>query len=162
MCPSESDFAPMPRAPLVFALGTLVLSALATAQTGHPTNQTPPTRTEFVFHVYVDPLFGDNVEATARNPVATVTPGRLRPLDLHQDPGELPADPHPIAGVLQHAPFAFKTLTGASGAIAYARQFLPVNVTPHAFWTNQVTFDPPVGTLTFAIRHVVIHCLPGL
>jgi hypothetical protein len=145
------------------AVGTATSAAVAQTST-HPANQIPPTRREFVFHVKVDPMFGDNAQATLLNPQdvpTTLSP--LRPLSVHMDPGDA-SDPHPVAGVLQHAPYAFRTLTGGNGAIAYAQRFLPnpTSTPPQVFWSNTFTFDAPYGITTFYIRQVVIHCLPGL
>lgn len=106
--------------------------------------QTPPTRFDFAYYIYVDPLFGDNAAATANNP-AVGSP--VPPLGVHTEVGS----PQPIGGVLQHAPFPFRTLTGPQGAIAYANLFL----TP----LYQVT---PIPGYTATIRYVVIQCLPGL
>ncbi len=110
-----------------------------------------------MYHVYVDPLFGDDGRATADNPPAvqpTPPAWRVLPLGLHPDVGE-PADPHPISGVLQHAPFSFRTLTSAMN---YARLFLPT-ANAGVRW-SQAIYTTPGKTVW--IRHVVIHCLPGV
>jgi hypothetical protein len=111
----------------------------------------------------VDPLHGDNNHALARNPVSGApSPGRPRALSLHPDFGEA-LDPHPISGVLQHAPFPFRTLTEAGapgqGAIAYARQFVRAS-NGGQMWSNFI--NTATNPKTVYISHVVIHCLPGL
>ncbi len=108
-----------------------------------------------MFHVWVDPLFGDNARAVAQNPQIN-GPG-LWPLDIHPEmPSSQNGNVKPITGVLQHAPFPFQTLTGASGAMAYADGLFLTSGTParKSVWTNSRTNR----TLT----HVVVHLLPGL
>ncbi|MBK9129937.1 MAG: hypothetical protein IPM13_19485 [Phycisphaerales bacterium] len=121
-------------------------------------NQDPPDRTEYVWHIYVDPLFGDDTRALADNPPN----GNVLPLGIHPDGGE-PADARPIAGVLQHAPFAFRTV---KAAMSYALQFVPAGISMGNLWSRVVSFPRsppqlPIDVL-MTIRHVVIHCLPGL
>ena len=126
---------------MVALLGGLIGATPVGAQT----QQTLPTRDEYVFHVNVDPLRGDDVLASTQNPPLVATPtSPLTPLSLHPDLGD-PSDLLPIAGVLQQAPFSFKTLTAA---VAYGRQF--------------VGFTKVFGPRRLRIRHVLIHCLPGL
>ncbi|MCC6672279.1 MAG: hypothetical protein IT458_14550 [Planctomycetes bacterium] len=112
-----------------------------------------PPRRYYVFHVYVDPMYGDDVEATASNPkTATGTPVGRRPLDLHPEAG----NPKPITGILQHAPFAFRTLTGLSGALAYLNsQFGPPPATPSQSWW----VHPDHGRV---VNRALIHLMPGL
>src|SRR5690606_26358618 len=55
-----------------------------------------------------------------------------------------------IKGYLQHAPYPFRTLTGPQGALAYVKR-------EFATYTTL-----PQKTLTPAVTHVVIHCMPGL
>ena len=111
----------------------------------------PPTRTTFVFYVYVDPIHGDNTRAFAANPRSAVIPGQL-PLDYHPEPASPPTS-WPIGGLLQHAPFHFKTLTGTNGALAWIDSLLLAGnqVLP---WTN------PAGGRS--VDWIVVHCLPGL
>jgi hypothetical protein len=77
-----------------------------------------------VFHVYVDPLFGDNALATQRNPKTNATPPSLKPLDQNPRPGYLVQGAcwWYASGVLQHAPYAFKTLTNSTGALEEVRR----------------------------------------
>ena len=128
-------------------------------------------RDEFVFHVYVDPIFGDDYMATIKNPgdpssadplLSTPTSGipasnpRLRPLDIHPDT----TVPKPITGYLQQAPYAFRTINSlvgpGYGALWYVKKlFASLKPTPPSLpWTN-----PTTGK---TVTHVVIHCLPGL
>jgi len=116
--------------------------------------QPPDPRADFVFHIYVDPLFGDNALALQFNPRnfgATdpiLDPNNLRPLDEHPS-----TDPtRQIEGYLQHAPYAFRTLTsppGEVGALEYIDALLPELPAKHPEHPRQVT-------------HVLVHCLPGL
>lgn len=119
-----------------------------------PVQQDPPDRQHFVFHVYVDPLFGDDALATAQNPTALPQ----QALQYHPEPGT----PQPIGGVLQQAPFAFRTLTAANGALAYVNQFLPIPNATGGMDFYTVDLDPGPGTHLVDIQHVVIHCLPGV
>ncbi|MBI5849951.1 MAG: hypothetical protein HZB39_02765 [Planctomycetes bacterium] len=69
-------------------------------------------RAQVTFHVYVNPINGDNAHAWAQNPHWTGGPS-------------VPFQSHPditsgIQGILQHAPYSFRTLSGAQGAVAYA------------------------------------------
>src|SRR5690606_37566773 len=108
----------------------------------------PPDRTEYALHVYVDPIFGDDTLATQFNPSVSPSAQQLRPLDEHPELG----DPKPITGYLQHAPFAFKTLTGPSGALAWAGT-IP--------WLGVPWEHPDPGERRW-VKWIVIHCLPGL
>lgn len=129
-------------------LGVTTLTSPAVAQ------GTPPIRNDFVFHVYVDPLFGDDALAMQFNPNGTDpqhTPPA--PLSVHphidNDPSSLTYGEHTITGFLQHAPYPFRTLSGGAsgnGALNYIATRiggLPTGTTPN-------------------ITNVVIHCLPGL
>ena len=101
-------------------------------------------------------MFGDNRLATDFNPRALNGPS-LPPLN---PANPRPLDPHPstdptrrIEGYLQHAPYAFRTLTTPAGtagfgALDYIDAILPVLPSEH----------PERGTVT----HVLVHCLPGL
>ena len=110
-------------------------------------------RSDFTFHVYVDPLYGDNTQAMQWNPGGAGAPGTgamapPSPLATHPyiDPVTSQAV---ITGVLQHAPYPFKTITGQFGALAYLDQILP-------------NLPAPIGTAGLSVEYVVIHCLPGL
>ncbi|MFO1054923.1 MAG: hypothetical protein U1F36_22105 [Planctomycetota bacterium] len=118
-----------------------------------------------MFHVYVDPLFGDNFAATWFNPgmqdwsKATSTsppPTNPFPLDRH------PEGPDPLTGLraiegrLQHAPYAFRTLRSpltqsnppVYGALDYVKAVFGSLPMQRA---DGITID-----------HVLVHCLPGL
>jgi hypothetical protein len=58
--------------------------------------------------------------------------------------------------VLQHAPYAFKTLTNSTGALAYIYSNFNFGLSGQAGlpWLN--------GTTGCQVTHIVIHCLPGL
>ncbi|MEZ5989071.1 MAG: hypothetical protein R3F30_08100 [Planctomycetota bacterium] len=94
------------------------------------------TRTRFVFHYYVDPIYGDDGEASARNPGSTSQP---LPLSQHSAPASIP-------GYLQHAPYSFRTVTAAISHITTNLGAIP--------WTNPDNSQ--------VVDKVVIHCLPGL
>ena len=138
-------------------VATILLAAGTDRLAAQWLDQDPPDRTEYVWHIYVDPLFGDDTRALADNPPN----GNVLPLGIHPDGGE-PADLRPIAGVLQHAPFAFRTL---KAAMSYALQFVPAGISMGNLWSRVVSF-PRSGQeailVLMTIRHVVIHCLPGL
>lgn len=91
-----------------FSLGSLLVVS-ATGRT-----QAPAPRTQFVYHVYVDPLFGDDLLARDWNPGS---PGRLPPLSRHPDTTS--STPQAISGLLHHAPYSFKTIS--VGALNYVR-----------------------------------------
>jgi hypothetical protein len=112
-----------------------------------------PPRTEYTFHVYVDPIFGDDVLAATRNPRPG---GTILPLDRHPDQNLIPASDladgfcnHYIGGVLSQAPVAFRTINAAA---LYAD--------PPSTPGSQSLLGFTNGPNT--IRWVVIHCLPGL
>ncbi|MBI5849648.1 MAG: hypothetical protein HZB39_01195 [Planctomycetes bacterium] len=90
-------------------------------------------RAQTTFHVYANPTHGDNAHAWARNPHWSGGPSM--PLQSHP---ELNSG---ILGVLQHAPYPFRTLSGADGAVAYAASILATQS---------------------SITHVMIQCGPGL
>lgn len=94
-----------------------------------------------VFHLDVDPIHGDDTLAMALNPRGT---GSFRPLQVH------PASPALIRGELQQAAYSFRTVTAA---IAWVNS-LASGGGPPLPWTNAATAQ--------TIRHVVIHCRPGL
>ena len=91
-----------------------------------------------IFQLKVDPRNGDDASAALYNPAAT---GPNKPLQNHQGAPAL------VTGELQHAPYSFRTVTAAVSWInSLGNPPLP--------WTN-----PDNGQV---IRHIVIHCLPGL
>ena len=114
-----------------------------------------PQRT---FHLYVDPIHGDDARAAGKDPGASGNLGQnphpsasgvgvSRPLQNH------PAGTGTIPGVLQHAPYAFRTVRAA---IAWFQGFPSGPSNQPLPWTNNQT-NPPQD-LAFA----VVHCLPGL
>lgn len=136
---------------------------------GTPPPQPLPARQQFLFHLYVDPVFGDDAEATRLNPTnlppAVIPPTHvsIRPLDLHPKPARFEPLPSPgqwvwdIAGVAQQAPYAFRTLTGNQGALQWVEANFPDSPSPgiERFpWAN-----PNNG---LQVTGVVIHLLPGL
>ncbi|MCA8975987.1 MAG: hypothetical protein KDC98_14790 [Planctomycetes bacterium] len=134
-----------------------------------------------MFHVYVDPIFGDDESAWELNPGNPLDstsaepnldgfcrwPNDHRPLPLDTrdqvNANNMPYWPtnpnYAMTGYLQHAPYSFRTLTGLHGAIEYVCTLFddPARVNPPAPllpWLN-----PQTG---MTVTHVVIHCLPGL
>lgn len=130
--------------------GLLIAFCLMASASPVPT-QGPQPRADFVFHVYVDPLFGDNLAASSFNPQDPAQfPAAIHALDLHPEPPI--SGVKRITGVLQHAPYAFRTLTSpvgqpGIGALDYIDALFPT--LPFVNGNAQVT-------------QVVIHCLPGL
>ncbi|MGE3878937.1 MAG: hypothetical protein AB7I19_07755 [Planctomycetota bacterium] len=126
----------------------------------------------------MDPLHGDDTLATqlnprtdldgtrpipwdtARMPLADYPPNLIIPAAQFPDPNLLSPPP----GVLQHAPYAFRTLTGgitggvntagSNGAIAYILRNFPSGPPASLPWTNQSTQR--------RVRWIIIHLLPGL
>jgi hypothetical protein len=106
-----------------------------------------PPRNDYVFHVYVDPIRGDDTRAFQNNPGGTFA--NQLPLDPHFDSANT------IRGLIQHAPYAFRTLTrtpmtGNTGALYYI-----ATVFGSIPWTNPA---PSAKRVSW----VVIHCLPGI
>lgn len=153
-----------------------LLLGLATASLGS-TWATAQQRTQFVFHVYVDPNFGDNQLAYELNPgnppdASISHPGSIdqslhsylrwplqtRPRPVASDTEMTAANPEfPLTGNLQHAPYSFRTLSGGFGAISYVNALFDDNAGaagPSLPWTNPDN--------QAQVTHVVIHCLPGL
>lgn len=104
-----------------------------------------PLSAQRTFHLYVDPIHGDDATALAANPTGATTPGAARPLQRH------PGAPLQILGELQHAPYPFRTVTAA---VAWVNS-LPLNTggTPLPY-TNPDTEE--------VVDAVIIHCMPGL
>ena len=147
-------------------LATVCLARTVDAQ-GAP-DQTPPTREDFLFHIYVDPMRGDNAQASLLNPLTTnVPPGPplpanypMRPLDYHPEPAYFDTLQNawvwPIGGYLQHAPYPFRTLTGQNGALAWINAWVEGG--------NPVVFpwDHPDTEVPRRVTGIVIHLMPGL
>ncbi len=109
---------------------SLSLSLIACSVPVRAQTQQAPTRTEFVFHLYVDPLYGDDAQATALNPS---TGGVMKPLSLHPGGAQFDSNTNShwwrISGYLQHAPHSFKTLSGAGGVLAWIDANYPLSPT---------------------------------
>ena len=124
---------------------------------GHAPAQSVGYRTHFIFHVWVDPLNGDDTLALSSNPVGGSNPGASN-LALSKHPVIDPNTGNPyIDGRIQHAPFAFQTVTKA---LEYVRTqfFLQGNQIPYRLpWKN-----PKPGDNAYWITAIVIHCLPGI
>lgn len=133
-------------------------------------------RTSFVFHIYVDPIYGDNGSAWEMNPGNPDVPslatfcrfgGIARPLPLAtrdsinaaNAPHTLGNDNYSLTGYLQHASYPFRTLTGDSGALAYIDAVFDDLGTPGAGDPILPWINPDNQA---QVTHVVIHCLPGL
>ncbi|MBK8099140.1 MAG: hypothetical protein IPK26_18690 [Planctomycetes bacterium] len=135
-----------------------------------------PERVDFVFHVYVDPLFGDDDHAFELNPgnpndldLATFrawpTVQRPRPLDRRGDfnpsnnPEVLANAAFAISGFLQHAPYSFRTLSGAHGALEYVYRVFD---DPNAPAGSPLLPYTSTRQGLRRVTHVVIQCMPGL
>ena len=111
-----------------------------------------------VFHVYVDPLYGDDGLASQWNPVgnsSTTQPNRPVAFSLHPQNW---SNQNPTGfwkkhqnSRIQHAPYPFKTL---NAAMRYIRAEFVNN--------NRVNYfkDPTTGQ--YRIKRVLVHCLPGI
>jgi len=100
-------------------------------------------RTDFIFHVYVDPIYGDDAAATNQNPGGAGTVAV--PLGQHPDVDPGPPLVRPLQGRLFQAPFAFRTVTAAVAYVAATFGNLP--------WSSPENFT---------VEKVVVHCLPGI
>ncbi|MCC6673332.1 MAG: hypothetical protein IT458_19895 [Planctomycetes bacterium] len=110
-------------------------------------------RTRFTFHLYVDPVYGDDAQAMTSNPTwdpSSGGPGFSRGLILQQHPSYTF---FPLDGRLQHAPFSFRTVGQALAWIDGLRQ----SSTPPA--RTPLPYHAGDG---FWVDYIVIHCLPGL
>ena len=136
---------------LLAVLGSLSMSAGLCAQQG----EFP--RDRFVFHIYVDPIYGEDSFAQLQNP--------LHPAPLVGDPpmGNRPLDVHPDQSVggkpgkLQQAPYAFKTVRAAI-------QWMTDNADPNSaeFFTVGPRWSGLGPASTDQVEHIIIHCLPGI
>ena len=133
--------------------------------------QPPPSgsRTQFVFHVYVDPIFGDDDLAWAQNPgnpndpttpVQILWPRPGKPLDTRTDINAQDTNPA-VTGYLQNAPYSFRTLSGRRGALHYVNMLFTEQF-QGTFQTRLPWQHPSSSPGLRAVDHVVIHCLPGL
>ncbi|MCB9872144.1 MAG: hypothetical protein H6837_19975, partial [Planctomycetes bacterium] len=127
-------------------------------------------RTDFTFHMFVDPLHGDDHAAYWGNPTTQSAqtwssgaggafPNAIPNLASNQWNAPLGAHPFtsstiplPIQGVLIQAPFPFKTITQGEGALAYIQQRI-LGTAPEL---------PIVTSGNNRITRIIIHCLPGL
>ncbi|MBK8975135.1 MAG: hypothetical protein IPM29_04370 [Planctomycetes bacterium] len=111
-------------------------------------------RTAFVFHVYVDPIYGDNPLATQFNPSNTAGPSNVPLLGRH--PHLDAQGVRRIQGLLQHAPYPFRTLTTPAGSGTALGAIDWIEQTIGALPRNGA------GPTGYTIDHVIVHCLPGL
>ncbi|MCC6784868.1 MAG: hypothetical protein IT457_18620 [Planctomycetes bacterium] len=101
------------------------------------------------FHVYVDPIHGDDLRAAARNPVGDNSPGsQARPLQRHPFPTA-------VSGNLKHAPYPFRTIKKAVEYIEAWPTKDPTTGRSLPYVNTQVS---PQEMVDF----VVIHLMPGL
>lgn len=103
-------------------------------------------RKDFVFHVYVDPIYGDDQFAADTlnfNPAGgwAITPRQA----LQTHPSGSPTH----SGLLQHAPYSFKTVTAA------------LNYINNNYWWISMPWIYPASPY-YRINAFVIHCMPGL
>ena len=101
--------------------------------------------TTTTFHVYVDPVYGDDAQAAALNPSPMTSTGG-RPFQAH------PGFSAGIPGFLQHAPYSFRTVTGM---LAWFNSQWPATMQGLRLpWVNTTTEQ--------TVEYIVVHCLPGL
>ncbi len=133
-------------------------------------------RTRFVFHVYVDPLHGDNAQAQSRNyggqnPIGKILPNlpvapqrKYLALSKHLYHKNLANQPKVSDGYLQHAPFAFKTVGGAMQYIGL--EFgAPKTVLGYQRWTANLPWKKPFREAEdpeLFIDYIIVHCLEGI
>ncbi len=118
----------------------------------------PPPRSHFIYHVYVDPNYGDDSYGQLLNPSAShpdftgtsQEPKTGKPLQGHRH------GPAVLPGFITHAPNAFKTV---SAAIVYLNDAFR---TPGPRSTPGLPVTYTFGTETRTVDYVVIHCAPGL
>jgi len=136
---------------LGFCLSLACLLILSTPGAAQQTPD-PAVRAHFVFHIYVDPLYGDDELAGNQVPIMYVNsqaysvpvfnpqPNMREPLSVH--PATVGNAPwlH-----LQHAPYSFRTLGAAQ---RWWRGF------------GLLPYTPVGGGAT--VERVIYHCLPGL
>ncbi len=99
--------------------------------------------------LWVDPHDGDDAQASALNPHSTISAGCTSP----PAPNPMAVLPDPNFGLLMHAPYPFKTVTGA------------VNYLNSIFTTGLPFYNGIVGPVgqqyDVTVTHAIIHCLPG-
>ena len=117
-------------------------------------------RKRFVFHVSVNPLKGDDIQALAHNPKGGTAWQVNQALSYH--PYKDQQGNQPTKGYLQQAPYSFRT-------VAKALAYINLN-----FRTNNSSVNPTVGELPWKkpkqqtsdpqlwIDYIVIQCLPGI
>ncbi|PIE23752.1 MAG: hypothetical protein CSA62_06490 [Planctomycetota bacterium] len=96
-------------------------------------------------HFYVDPIYGDDTLASQQNPDPSIQ-ARM-PLMQHPTLSQTA-----MRGLLQHAPYSWRTVTAALGFIR--AKFLPAQQGRYLPWHNSNTHA--------SVKYIVIHCLPGL
>jgi hypothetical protein len=135
-------------------------------------------RLKYVYHVYVDPIHGDDHAAYHMNPKNLATPpianwkaewptASSPRLELNKS--ILPLALHPIGSVTPqiggrviHAPYPFKTIdarwaNNRGGALEYVNSQILGNTAG-----NRAGVRLPKTFGNYQITHVIIHCLPGL
>jgi hypothetical protein len=136
----------------VLSASPVASAATTMADTGPAAVDTAPApvaaRTRFTYHLYVDPIYGDNNLANAQNPKGAPGPNVIHlPLMKHRWAS--------VKGYLQHHPYSFKTVGGQNGALAWVSTLTATN-------GNNLPWQHPDTTDPRWIDYIVIHCLPGL
>ena len=135
-------------------------------------------RTRFVFHVYVDPLHGDDARALSlnyggKNPIGKLDSTKPLPIPVQQAYLALSKhlyhknvanQPKVSDGYLQHAPYAFKTV---GGAMKYIGQEFGAQKTVLGFsrWDTNLPWKKPYkegSDPDLYIDYIVVHCLEGI
>ncbi|MBK8975138.1 MAG: hypothetical protein IPM29_04385 [Planctomycetes bacterium] len=112
-------------------------------------------RTAFVFHVYVDPIYGDNLLATQFNPSNTARPSNVPLLaGSIRISMRRASDGSRASCNTRHTPFRTLTTPAGSGIVFGAID-----------WIEQTIGALPrngAGPTGYTIDHVIVHRLPGL
>ncbi len=153
----------------LIVLATLLLFVALLAPAGATAQQSGDLgyRTVFTFHVWVDPIYGDDAQASVpssfqawpKNPTGKTVRGN-KALSRHvglDKPNATPPSPWP--GRIVFAPFSFRTVTSAIAYVQAEFEVPATTTTPAKIWW---TFDDDDTNGSYTVNRVVIHCLPGL
>lgn len=134
----------------VSVLGALTGSGEARAQ-----------QADRVIHLWVDPKFGDDVNAWTYNPVPGAPSSFCGTSNAKVAHPLLELDPTQQNAPLLHAPMPFRTVRGA---LEYLRGTTNPNNPggPRVGAIQPPEGEAPFGAGAFRSAYVIIHCLPGL
>ncbi len=132
------------------------------------------SRTRFVFHVYVDPLHGDDTKARSirftggMNPTGRFATNAERDylaLSKHLYHKNQSRKPKVSDGYLQHAPYAFRTVNGAMRYLGDEFGSPKTVLGTYQRWTVNLPWKKPYregGDPDLYIDYIVVHCLEGI